>query len=93
MSPFSQLKLRFGRNPAQDEGQSVDMSGSHTDDKNPAVTATGDDTISPHNGMVGEEQDPEKDLVPAEDAQRGVQEVEAVALTWTKPYLIAVFIK
>lgn len=30
---------------------------------------------------------------PSEDVQRGVQEVEAVTLTWSKPTLIAVFIK
>lgn len=32
------------------------------------------------------------DLQPAEDAQRGVQMVEAVTLTWSKQSLIAVFI-
>lgn len=30
---------------------------------------------------------------PSADAQRGVQDVEAVTLTWSKPTLIAVFIK
>jgi hypothetical protein len=31
--------------------------------------------------------------MPDEHAQRGVQDVEAVALTWSKGYLIAVFVK
>jgi hypothetical protein len=31
--------------------------------------------------------------MPDENAQRGVQDVEAVALTWSKGYLIAVFVK
>jgi len=30
---------------------------------------------------------------PSQDAQRGVQEVEAVTLTWSKTTLIAVFLK
>ena len=39
---------------------------------------------------VNEESQPEQ---PSTDAQRGVQDVEAVTLTWSKPTLIAVFIK
>ncbi|KAI7884201.1 MFS general substrate transporter [Lichtheimia hyalospora FSU 10163] len=38
---------------------------------------------------VNEESQPEQ---PSTDAQRGVQDVEAVTLTWSKPTLIAVFI-
>ena len=51
------------------------------------------DVISPNDGhgKPAVEQ-PEKDLVPIEDAQCGVQQVEAVALTWTKPYLFIVFL-
>jgi hypothetical protein len=63
-----------------------------TDNKTPAITGT-QDTISPSN--VNEDpisEQPEKDTLPAEHAQRGVQQVEAVTLTWSKPYLIAVFI-
>ncbi|KAL3421168.1 MFS siderophore iron [Phlyctema vagabunda] len=59
-------------------------------EKNPAVPGT-DDAISPNRAVLSEEQ-PEKDVLPTEDAQRGVQQVEAVTLTWTKPYLIMVFI-
>ncbi|CZT03537.1 probable siderophore iron transporter mirB [Rhynchosporium agropyri] len=56
------------------------------DDKN---TTTVNNDIAPAHEPAGD--DPEKDVVPSEDAQRGVQQVEAVTLTWTKPYLIAVF--
>ncbi|CDH49602.1 mfs siderophore iron [Lichtheimia corymbifera JMRC:FSU:9682] len=38
---------------------------------------------------VNDESQPEQ---PSTDAQRGVQDVEAVTLTWSKPTLIAVFI-
>lgn len=90
-STISKLRLRFGRKRAEDEGTTVNMNGLPADDKIPDVTASTGDTISPNNEPAIE--DPEKDLVPTEDAQRGVQQVEAVTLTWTKPYLIAVFIK
>ncbi|KAI9648915.1 hypothetical protein NHQ30_001481 [Ciborinia camelliae] len=63
-----------------------------SNEKNTTFSGT-NDVISPSNGNDGpiSEQD-EKDALPTENAQRGVQEVEAAALTWTKPYLIAVFI-
>jgi hypothetical protein len=32
-------------------------------------------------------------VLPDEDAQRGVQDIEAVTLSWSKTALIAVFIK
>ena len=35
----------------------------------------------------------EKEIVPTEDAQRGVQKIEAVTLAWTKPMLIALLVK
>lgn len=63
-----------------------------TSEKHATVADTSDAIAShPGNDDLAVEQ-PEKDLVPTEDAQRGVQQVEAVTLTWTKPYLIAVFI-
>jgi hypothetical protein len=37
--------------------------------------------------------EPPREQMPDEHAQRGVQDVEAVALTWSKGYLIAVFVK
>lgn len=35
----------------------------------------------------------EKDIVPSEDAQRGVQKIEAVTLAWTKRSLVALLVK
>jgi len=41
----------------------------------------------------GPAEEPEKPFeLPTEDAQKGVQTIEAVTLTWSKPSLIAVFI-
>ena len=37
--------------------------------------------------------EPPREQMPDEHAQRGVQDVEAVALTWSQGYLIAVFVK
>lgn len=35
----------------------------------------------------------EKDIVPSEDVQRGVQKIEAVTLAWTKKSLVALLVK
>ncbi|KAL5322888.1 hypothetical protein ACEPPN_010867 [Leptodophora sp. 'Broadleaf-Isolate-01'] len=83
-STFSRFKPDFLRK--KEETAAVD-STLPVDDKNPA-TVTGDGIARTQEPASD---DPEKDVVPAEDAQRGVQQVEAVTLTWTKPYLIAVF--
>ncbi|PQE22523.1 Siderophore iron transporter mirB protein [Rutstroemia sp. NJR-2017a BVV2] len=82
----------FRRTTTENEGPAVHMTELPNDNKTPAITGT-QDTISPSN--INEDtisEQPEKDILPAEDAQRGVQQVEAVTLTWSKPYLIAVFI-
>ncbi|KAL4972652.1 major facilitator superfamily domain-containing protein [Aspergillus desertorum] len=58
-----------------------------------ATTTAGKPESSPEAGQVAENAvaDPE-DEHPTEDAQRGVHDVEAVTLTWSKASLIAVFI-
>tara|TARA_R110002060_G_scaffold36098_1_gene46990 strand:+ start:727 stop:990 length:264 start_codon:yes stop_codon:yes gene_type:complete len=84
-STFSRFKPDFLRK--KEEPAAVDMT-LPADDKNAATVSDG---IAPTQEQASD--DPEKDVVPAEDAQRGVQQVEAVTLTWTKPYLIAVFFK
>ena len=84
-STFSRFKPDFLRK--KEEPAAVDMT-LPADDKNAATVSDG---IAPIQEQASD--DPEKDVVPAEDAQRGVQQVEAVTLTWTKPYLIAVFFK
>ncbi|PNP58198.1 hypothetical protein THARTR1_01895 [Trichoderma harzianum] len=55
------------------------------DDKNVAVLAT--DSAAANNGNG----DPQQGL-PNEEAQRGVQDVEAMALTWSKFTLIGIFL-
>ncbi|KAL6789513.1 major facilitator superfamily domain-containing protein [Trichoderma sp. SZMC 28013] len=55
------------------------------DDKNVAVLATDSAATNNDNG------DPQQDL-PNEEAQRGVQDVEAMALTWSKLTLIGIFL-
>lgn len=58
-----------------------------------AVNATESKTDpSPEAGQPTEMTNAE-DRRPSEDAQQGVQDVEAVTLTWTKGTLIAVFVK
>ena len=44
-------------------------------------------------GDVPQSQDEAQPEVPSEDTQRGVQNVEALTLTWSRRSLIAVFIK
>lgn len=93
MSSLSR-RLRNGFRPkaTDEEITSVAMTGSPSNEKNATTTGT-DDAISPNNENGQQDvEGAEKDIVPTEDAQRGVQDVEAVTLTWTKPYLIAVFI-
>ncbi|RFU25912.1 hypothetical protein B7463_g10421, partial [Scytalidium lignicola] len=59
----------------------------------PIVVTDPDDHITPNFNLNSPEAaEAIKDALPTQDAQRGVQQVEAVTLTWTKPYLIAVFI-
>lgn len=57
-----------------------------SDEKNPAG-----DNISPAGQISSDAERAEKDLLPTEDAQSGVKDIEAIALVWTKPMLIAVF--
>lgn len=54
----------------------------------------GAETIAPANVDLEADDLPRKDAedLPTETAQAGVQDVEAVTLTWSKPSLIAVFI-
>jgi hypothetical protein len=92
MPSVSRFRLGFRRSPNDDEAPSVAATELSPNEQKPTVSGTTDD-VSPssgHNEPAVEQA--EKDVVPTEDAQRGVQQVEAVTLTWTKPYLISVFI-
>ncbi|KAK4093834.1 hypothetical protein Purlil1_2168 [Purpureocillium lilacinum] len=48
------------------------------------------DAVETQNGATGPNGEP-LEVVPSEDAQRGVRDVEAVTLTWSKKTLAAVF--
>ncbi|KAF7955575.1 hypothetical protein EAE96_004501 [Botrytis aclada] len=99
MGALSKFRPGFRRKATEDiinESSEVAMGDmSSSNEKNttkPAVTGA-DDAISPSSANdVPISEEAEKDVLPTETAQRGVQEVEAVALTWTKSMLIAVFI-
>lgn len=68
---------------AEDTNTSVTM---NSDGKDTAVLATDPAAATDDNGC------PQVDF-PNEEAQRGVQAVEAVTLTWSKLTLIAIFLK
>jgi hypothetical protein len=57
----------------------------NTDEETKRDLAT--ETVVPANAS---DENPE---VPAEDTQRGVRDVEAITLSWSKTMLIAVFVK
>ncbi|KAG9246932.1 major facilitator superfamily domain-containing protein [Calycina marina] len=92
MAVFSRFRA-FRRSAVNNEAQHV-ASSTGTDAGEKAPGTTTNDAItptSPNDVPMVEVEQQDKDLVPTEDAQRGVKQVEAVALTWSKPYLIAVF--
>ncbi len=82
MSPVSNFLASLRKEKATEEPSSP-VNGVDDEKKDPATTVT--------NGT----EDPVADSPdrPTEDAQRGVQRAEAVTLAWSKPYLIAVFVK
>lgn len=81
MDGLSKIRSVFHRKAAEDADS-------------PAVTTTVEENKhgvgSPDDANV--ENDPKFEELVSEDAQRGVQNVEAVTLTWSKNSLIAVFI-
>ncbi|TGO86955.1 hypothetical protein BPOR_0264g00130 [Botrytis porri] len=99
MGALSKFRPGFRRKATEDiinESSEVAMadmpSSNEKDAAKPAVTGA-DDTISSSNANdVPISEEAEKDVLPTATAQRSVQEVEAVALTWTKSMLIAVFL-
>lgn len=66
-----------------------------TEETVPAVTTSTDEkTASVVDGTVPvTEEEQHNSRRPSEDVQRGVKNIEATTLTWTKGTLIAVFIK
>jgi hypothetical protein len=58
----------------------------------PEIQAVTDGADVGNSGVVGAEWLNDKDVVPTEDAQHGVQKMEAVTLAWTKKSLAAMLI-
>lgn len=84
MAVFPKLRDAFRRTATDDDAVTpVAVSMVEDNEKGPVT----DDTAA-SNGS----DEPQAEL-PSEDAQRGVKEVEAVTLTWSKKTLIAVFLK
>lgn len=85
MALISGVKAAFRRSPTEEEPSTraaVDIGGKKTEKD--AVT---DDAAVVNDGGESPAEH------PAEDMQRGVQQVEAVTMSWTKATLIAVFFK
>ncbi len=83
MAVFPKLQATFRRTTTGNTDNSVAMNTAEENEKHPAT-----DHTTASNG--DEEPQPEH---PNEDIQRGVQDVEAVTLTWSKTTLVAVFLK
>lgn len=80
---FSKLRPRFLRQAVEEPDSTLPTTDvALGEDKTAAATSSTQDPASLNK-------DPE---LPTEDAQRGVQQVEAVTLTWSKKSLVAVFI-
>lgn len=81
---FPKFRPGFRRASTENPSNEDAITAAPENDDTPAA-AKGDDNAA--------ENDPEKRSLelPTEDAQRGVQHVEAVALTWSKKWLAAVF--
>lgn len=80
---FLKLRAALRPTPADNTVTSFAVNTVDVNEKNPA---TNDTTARNSN----DEPQPE---LPSEELQRGVQNVEAVTLTWSKTTLVAVFLK
>lgn len=80
---FLKLRAALRRTPTDNTVTSVAVNTVEVNEKNPAT----DDTTAGNSS-----DEPQLEL-PSKDLQRGVQDVEAVTLTWTKSALVAVFLK
>ncbi|ETI29320.1 hypothetical protein G647_01773 [Cladophialophora carrionii CBS 160.54] len=88
MASLSRFRPGFRRTTTDDVNtsvQTVPLESTAADEKQPATTSAEDAAT---NDIVAEA----LAKLPVQDAQRGVKDVEAVTLTWSKQSLIAVFI-
>lgn len=85
---FPKLQAALRRTPTDNTVTSVPAVNTvEVNEKNPV---TNDTTERNSNGNSNGEPQPE---VPSEELQRGVQNVEATTLAWSKTTLVAVFLK
>lgn len=92
MALNSKIRSVFGRRATDDGADSVAVNTivdekQNGDRQDPIVEGNEKNREDPAIGTTG------ADELPTEDAQRGVHDVEAVTLTWTKTTLVAVFLK
>lgn len=79
---FARFRSTFRRSSTR---ENVNPMTVNTDEESKRDLAT--ETVVPANAN---DQNPE---APTEDTQRGVRDVEAITLSWSKTMLIAVFVK
>jgi hypothetical protein len=98
MALFSKIQSAFGRRATDDGVDSVpvELVGEKKDEgrQDPISEGNEKNREDPAFGTTGtDSNDEQQDQLPTQDAQRGVHDVEAVTLTWTKTTLVAVFLK
>lgn len=70
--------------------KAIPMPATHDDAINMAAPV--EPTVSKQNVTEDIEEGKPDALVPAQDAQNGVQQIEAVTLTWSKQHMIAAYV-
>lgn len=95
MALYPKIRSVFGRRGTDDGVDSVPVSTvvdekRDADRQDPIIEGNEKNSEDPAIGTTGTDGNVE---LPSEDAQRGVHDVEAVTLTWTKTTLVAVFLK
>lgn len=95
MALYPKIRSVFGRRATDDGVDSVPVSTvvdekRDADRQDPIIEGNEKNSEDPAIGTTGTDGNVE---LPTEDAQRGVHDVEAVTLTWTKTTLVAVFLK
>lgn len=98
MSSFAKLRAPFRRRATDDAlgTSSVPMTPverDQKDQKDPATVGTDEATATSDEAIANNDDGVRSAEIPSEDQQWGVQDVEAVTLTWSKATLIAVFCK
>lgn len=86
MPSFAKLRPGFRRSRTEDVGPTIALESVQEDKHDPVNIGAVEASISGSN-------DERQAETIEEDLQRGVEDVEAVTLSWTKASLVAVFVK